>query len=86
MKLFARRRRPQAPSLSDSAERAAYRAELDAATKHVEVLATRPPAPLRRHPAQALESIRAEAERLLRGEEEPDRRQGPGRRASDYRP
>jgi hypothetical protein len=86
VRLFGFRSRQPARSLSDSAERAAYRADLEAAETHVKVLATHPPAPLRRSPAQALESIRREAERLLSGEEEADRRRGPGRRATDYRP
>lgn len=85
MSLFGFRRRP-ARDLSDSAERAAYRADLEAVEKHVEVLATHPPAPLRRPPAQALEYIRHEAERLLSGDEIADRRRGRGRRATDYRP
>jgi hypothetical protein len=66
-------------------DREAYRLALDAVEPHVESLATRPPPALRRAPAQALQAIGDEAERLLRGEIEGDRRRGPGRRAEDYR-
>lgn len=67
------------------AHREAARTTLARIEDAMGTLSLRPPTPLRRPPAAALEAIRAEADAIVNGTAPRDRRQGPGRRAADFR-
>ena len=66
------------------ARRASHEQALRELKAQIAELELPPPAPLRQPTIVAAANVRRQAERVLEGEL-PDRRLGPGRRASDYR-